>query len=172
MRFPDPVFRKSRISLEQEGTDFIGPEQVYDFFVRQNGVSGGTAVAHDHDEKNAVARTESRRQPLAMAPRDSSMCLGLVKQEPDGFDIAFMSFVGLRGSRQDPAILIVAEKPEREERCWRSNVSVIEQTGQRWLGKIQSVSLRLKGGLYALRQKSAVPGVVPVPCLPRCPVKP
>jgi hypothetical protein len=38
MRFSDLVFRQSWISLEQEGSDLIGPEQVHDFFVRQNGI--------------------------------------------------------------------------------------------------------------------------------------
>jgi hypothetical protein len=36
MGFPDLVFGQSRISLEKEGLDLIGPEQVYDFLMRQN----------------------------------------------------------------------------------------------------------------------------------------
>src|ERR1043166_5477227 len=50
---------------------------------------------------SAVARTESRRRPLATAPKDSPTCLDLVRQEPDSFVMPFMNFVGLRGSRQD-----------------------------------------------------------------------
>src|SRR5690242_9933633 len=52
MRLPDLVFRKSWISLEQEGLDLISPEQVYDFLVRQNGVRKRGSTAHQQDEHN------------------------------------------------------------------------------------------------------------------------
>jgi hypothetical protein len=70
VRLFELVFRESRISLEEQGPDLVGPEQIHDFLVRQNGVCGRTAAAHQHDEKKCRARTESRRQPLATAPFD------------------------------------------------------------------------------------------------------
>ena len=62
MRFLDLVFRQSRISLEQEGLDLIGPEQVYDFLVRQNGIRGRTTAAHEHDEKKCQ-RADRKQAP-------------------------------------------------------------------------------------------------------------
>ena len=62
MRLPDLVFRQPRISLEQKGPNLIGPEQVYDFLVRQHGVRGQTAAAHEHDEKERH-RTERKQAP-------------------------------------------------------------------------------------------------------------
>src|SRR5690242_971464 len=57
MCLPDLVFRKSRISLEQEGLDLISPEQVYDFLVRQNGVRGRGSTAHQQDDHNCQCAT-------------------------------------------------------------------------------------------------------------------
>src|SRR4029077_3766632 len=51
MRFFDLIFRETGISLEQQGADLVGPEQVYDFLVGQNRVSERRAAAHHHDEK-------------------------------------------------------------------------------------------------------------------------
>jgi hypothetical protein len=36
MGLPHPVFRQPRISLKKERPDLIGPEQIYDFLMRQN----------------------------------------------------------------------------------------------------------------------------------------
>ena len=47
----DLLFRESGISLEQQGPDLVGPEQVHDFLVRQNGVRERTTAAHQHHEK-------------------------------------------------------------------------------------------------------------------------
>jgi hypothetical protein len=41
MGLSDLVFRQPRISLEEEGSNLISPEQVYDFFVRQKNASAG-----------------------------------------------------------------------------------------------------------------------------------
>jgi hypothetical protein len=60
MRRPDLVFRQPRISLEQEGPNLIGPEQVYDFLVRQHGVRERTAAADEHDQKKR--RRADRKQ--------------------------------------------------------------------------------------------------------------
>ena len=70
VRLPDLVIRKSGISLEQEGSDLIGPEQVHDFLVGQNRVCRRTAAAHEHDEKKCHCTDKARRQPLAMTSSD------------------------------------------------------------------------------------------------------
>ena len=49
---PDLIFRQPRISLEQQGPNRVGPEQVNNFLVGQNGVRGRTVTADQHDEKN------------------------------------------------------------------------------------------------------------------------
>jgi hypothetical protein len=59
---PDLVFRQSGISLEQERLDLIGPPQVYDFLVRQNGVRGRAVAAHEHNEKDGHY-TDRRQAP-------------------------------------------------------------------------------------------------------------
>ena len=64
MGLPDLVFRQSRISLEQQGSDLIGPEQVHDFLVRQNGVCGRTAAAHEHDEKKCHRADRKQAPPF------------------------------------------------------------------------------------------------------------
>jgi hypothetical protein len=51
MRFFDLIFRETGISLEQQGADLVGPEQVYDFLVGQNRVSERRAAANHRDEK-------------------------------------------------------------------------------------------------------------------------
>src|SRR5581483_5935066 len=63
MRLPDLVFRQSRISLEQEGLDLIGPEQVYDLLVRQNGVCERGSTAHQQND-NDCQRTDIQDAPL------------------------------------------------------------------------------------------------------------
>ena len=52
MGIPDLLFRQSRISLEQQGPNRIGPEQVNNFFVGQDGVRGRAVAAHEHNEKD------------------------------------------------------------------------------------------------------------------------
>jgi hypothetical protein len=51
MRFFDLIVRETGISLEQQGADLVGPEQVYDFLVGQNRVSERRAAAHHHEKK-------------------------------------------------------------------------------------------------------------------------
>jgi hypothetical protein len=64
MGLPDLVFRQSRISLEKEGLDLIGPEQVYDFLMRQNGICGRAAAANEHDEKKSHRTDKKQRSTL------------------------------------------------------------------------------------------------------------
>ncbi len=52
VRLSDLVFRQSRISLEQEGLDLVGPEQVHDFLVRQNGICGRATAGHEYHKQN------------------------------------------------------------------------------------------------------------------------
>jgi hypothetical protein len=74
-------------------------------------------------------------------------------------------------------VLLAASAPvfefqaERENAAGVGDVSVIEQTGQPWLGKVNQ-GHSFERLLYGLRQKSASSPVIPVPCLPRCPAKP
>jgi hypothetical protein len=49
MRLLDLIFREPGVSLEQQGPDLVGPEQVYDFLVGQNRVSERCTVAHHQD---------------------------------------------------------------------------------------------------------------------------
>ena len=56
MRLFDLVFRQPRISLEQQGPDLVGPDEVHDFLVRQNGIRRRTAAAHEHDEEELPTR--------------------------------------------------------------------------------------------------------------------
>ena len=51
MRLLDLVFRQSRKSLEQQRPDLTLPEQVYNLFVRQNGVCGRAAAGHQQDQE-------------------------------------------------------------------------------------------------------------------------
>jgi hypothetical protein len=51
VRLFDLVVRESWESLEQEGPDLISPQQVDDFLVRENGICGQAAVAHQHDKQ-------------------------------------------------------------------------------------------------------------------------
>jgi hypothetical protein len=51
VRFFKVVFRQSGISLEQKRPDLVGPEQVDDLLVRQNGVRRRAPAAHEHNEK-------------------------------------------------------------------------------------------------------------------------
>jgi hypothetical protein len=53
MRVPDLVFRQARKSLQEQRADFIGPEQVHDFLVRENGVGGRADAAHQNDENKS-----------------------------------------------------------------------------------------------------------------------
>jgi hypothetical protein len=62
----DLFFGKSRISLEQKGTDFVSPQQIHDFLVRENGVRERTTAAHEHDQKKC------RRTDRTQAPTDFS----------------------------------------------------------------------------------------------------
>jgi len=57
----------------------------------------------------------------------------------------------LRGRRS------AGSEAEREECCWRSNVSVIEQTGQSCLGKVQSGSFVRKVGYMVCDKRVPVP---------------
>src|SRR4029077_15351199 len=50
MRFHDLVWRQLRKTLEEERPELIGPKQIYDFFVRQNGVCK-RALAHQQNQK-------------------------------------------------------------------------------------------------------------------------
>ena len=51
VRLFDLVFRESGNRLSRRGRISIGPEQVDDFLVRQNGICGQAAVAHEHDKQ-------------------------------------------------------------------------------------------------------------------------
>jgi hypothetical protein len=51
MGLPHQVYRKSRISLDQEILDLIGPCQVHDLLVPQNRICGATAATHEYDYK-------------------------------------------------------------------------------------------------------------------------
>jgi len=62
MRLLDLVLRQSWISLEEEGLDLIGPEQVYNFLVGQNGVRKRGSVAHQQDD-NDCQRTDVEGAP-------------------------------------------------------------------------------------------------------------
>ena len=69
MRFFDLVFRQSRISLEQKRADLVGPEQVHDLLVRQNGVCGQTAATHEHNQQKR-GRTAAKQAPTLISSRD------------------------------------------------------------------------------------------------------
>ena len=50
VRFRDLLLRQRRKTLEEEWPDFIGPKQIYDFFVRQHGVCK-RAKAHQQNKQ-------------------------------------------------------------------------------------------------------------------------
>jgi hypothetical protein len=64
MSLPDLVVRKSWVSLEQEGAELTGPQQVYDFLVGQNRVRGRAGAAQEHDEKKG-RRADSEQAPTS-----------------------------------------------------------------------------------------------------------
>jgi hypothetical protein len=78
--------------------------------------------------------------------------------------------------RREHSFLLAASAPafefqaEREYAAGVGDVSVIEQTGQPWLGKVNQ-GHSFERLLYGLRQKTASFPVILVPCLPRCPAK-
>ena len=52
MRLFDLVFGQPGISLEQQGADLIGPEQIHNFLVGQNRVSERNAAAQREEQKD------------------------------------------------------------------------------------------------------------------------
>ena len=64
MRLPDLIVRESRKSLEQKWLDFAAPEQVNDFFVRENGVRRRSTATDEHDEKKSQ-RANSKQAPTS-----------------------------------------------------------------------------------------------------------
>jgi hypothetical protein len=62
------VFRQSRESLEKESLELIGPYQVNDLLVRQDGVADKQPLHMKATRRSVAAWTENKRQPLPLAP--------------------------------------------------------------------------------------------------------
>jgi hypothetical protein len=60
----DLFFRESGISLEQKGTDFVSPQQINDFLMRENRVRERTTAAHEDDQKKCC-RTDSTQAHIS-----------------------------------------------------------------------------------------------------------
>jgi hypothetical protein len=56
MCLSDLLFGQSRITTEEERPNLIAPDQVYDFLVRENGIGGRTAIAHQNNKKKRCHR--------------------------------------------------------------------------------------------------------------------
>jgi len=92
MGLPDLVFRQSRISLEKEGLDLIGPEQVYDFLMRQNGICGRAALQMSTTRRSPTVRIKSSGQLWAMASRNETAGLSHLGQGTGRLGTGFMIF--------------------------------------------------------------------------------
>jgi len=64
MGFFNLVFRKTRISLEQQGTDLVSPNQVHNLFMRQDGIRRRSTATHEHNEQKRHGMATKQAAPI------------------------------------------------------------------------------------------------------------